>query len=1027
MARYDNILGTIGNTPIVKLQRLAPAGVNVYVKLESFNPMGSVKDRMARAVIERAEARGELRPGQTVIEATSGNTGIGLAMVCAQKGYPLVVTMAENFSVERRKLLRFLGAKVVLTPASEKGSGMLNKADRTGRAHGYYLCRQFENEANADAHTATTAQEILRDFEGERLDYWVTTFGTGGTLKGVARGLKAARPDTRVIAAEPDNAQVLGSHIPQPRDDNGKPRGSHPNFRPHVVQGTSPDFIAKLTQDAVAAGLVDEIVPVAGDDALRLARELATREGILVGISSGASLAAAMTIARRSPPGTNIVCMLADTGERYQSTVLFEHIGETMNAEELALSNSTPGCRFETKPAAAPQIAAIAERARAARCRRAAFRRRNRRNQTGRDVRAAVVRVLLGGAQVLRRHRRGVYQRRSRFGRVPARRARRQDPRGARATHRRADDPADLHRRHARGRLQRIVRSLFERHRAEAARRRRRRHAAEDRSVRLPAEMAAAASGRPCQRSRAMTLDTIPVIDLTRDGSPVTRAAIDAACREWGFFQIVGHGIDAQLLGALRRQVRAFFAQPVEAKRAVSRSEENPWGYYDRELTKNTRDWKEIFDFAAMSCGRSVPRWPADLPGFKETLVDYYRACETVAARLLRIISNNLGMAPDALDGYFARGHSSFTRLNHYPVCSNPARPAGLTTPTEGHLGVNHHTDPGAVTLLLQDEQPGLEVFRNGRWSLVEPMRDALVINVGDIVQVWSNDQYTAPLHRVVTNAQRREIQHRVLLLPELRQRLRAARVHRRRAPSRALSRHQLGAFLRDAHERRLRRPRRRNTDQSVPDLGSSNMAFIDTIHPRDSSGDVRAMYERQQTAWGYVPNYAKLFSHRLEVLAAWANMISVIRRPVDHRTFELVTFAAAHALGSSSCSLAHGKKLCERFLSPAEVAAIAAGARSRHDADHRGNRDGPLRAQAGAQLVRGRAGRHRCDAAERRRRRAHLRYRVHRSRACFLLRTWSKRSARVPTRRWRRCQPNLASTLAVGREVDQQVSEYVT
>jgi isopenicillin N synthase-like dioxygenase len=250
-----------------------------------------------------------------------------------------------------------------------------------------------------------------------------------------------------------------------------------------------------------------------------------------------------------------------------------------------------------------------------------------------------------------------------------------------------------------------------------------------------------------------MTPDRIPVIDLTRDGSTVARDAIDAACREWGFFQVVGHGIDAQLLGALQRQVRAFFALPVEAKRAVSRSEENPWGYYDRELTKNTRDWKEIFDFAAMSCGRSVPRWPSGLPGFEETLVDYYRACENVAARLLRIISNNLGMAPDALDGYFARGHSSFTRLNHYPVCANPARPAGLTTPTEGHLGVNYHTDPGAVTLLLQDEQPGLEVFRNGRWSLVEPLRDALVVNVGDIVQVWSNDQYRAPLHRVVTNA----------------------------------------------------------------------------------------------------------------------------------------------------------------------------------------------------------------------------------------------------------------------------------
>jgi cysteine synthase A len=355
MARYDNILDTIGNTPIVKLQKLAPPGVNVYVKVESFNPSGSVKDRMARAVIERAEASGELRPGQTVIEATSGNTGIGLAMVCAQKGYPLVVTMAENFSVERRKLLRFFGAKVVLTPASEKGTGMLNKAVELAERHGYYLCRQFENEANADTHSATTAQEILRDFEGDRLDYWVTGFGTGGTLKGVARALKAARSDTKVIAAEPDNAQVLGSGIPQPVGDDGKPRGSHPRFRPHVIQGTSPDFVAKLTQDAVAAGLVDEIVAVAGDDALRMSRELATREGILVGISSGAALAAAMTIARRSPAGTNIVCMLADTGERYQSTVLFEHIGENMNVEELALSNSTPGCRFEMQPSAVPE------------------------------------------------------------------------------------------------------------------------------------------------------------------------------------------------------------------------------------------------------------------------------------------------------------------------------------------------------------------------------------------------------------------------------------------------------------------------------------------------------------------------------------------------------------------------------------------------------------------------------------------------------------------------------------------------
>jgi cysteine synthase A len=347
MARYANILETIGNTPLVKLGKLAPPGVNVYVKVESFNPMGSVKDRMARAIIERAEATGALKPGQTVIEATSGNTGIGLAMVCAQRGYPLVVTMAESFSVERRKLLRFLGAKVVLTPASEKGSGMLAKAVELAEAHGWFLCRQFENEANADVHTRTTAQEILADFAGERLDYWVTGFGTGGTLKGVARALKQASPVTRVVAAEPDNSPVLASGIPQPRDASGKASQSHPNFRPHLMQGWAPDFISKLTEDAVAAGLVDEIVPVAGNDALNLARELARREGIFVGTSSGATLAAALTVARRSKPGTNIVCMLPDTGERYLSTPLFTDIGEEMTAEELTLSRSTPSCRFD--------------------------------------------------------------------------------------------------------------------------------------------------------------------------------------------------------------------------------------------------------------------------------------------------------------------------------------------------------------------------------------------------------------------------------------------------------------------------------------------------------------------------------------------------------------------------------------------------------------------------------------------------------------------------------------------------------
>ncbi len=360
MSRYANILETIGNTPLVRLNKLAPPTVNLYVKLECFNPMGSVKDRMARAIIERAEESGALKPGQTVIEATSGNTGIGLAMVCAQKGYPLVVTMSESFSLERRKLLRFLGARVVLTPASEKGSGMLAKAAELAEMHGWFLCRQFDNEANADVHSRTTAQEILRDFAGERLDYFVTGFGTGGTLKGVSRVLRQASPGTRIVAAEPDNAQVLGSGIPQQRNADGSPSTSHPRFRPHLMQGWAPDFISKLTEDAVAAGHVDEIVPVAGNDALFMSRELAKQEGIFVGTSSGATLAAALNVARRAAPGTNIVCMLPDTGERYLSTPLFDNVGEEMTAEELEISRSTPLCRFDAPAPAAPAPAPAA-------------------------------------------------------------------------------------------------------------------------------------------------------------------------------------------------------------------------------------------------------------------------------------------------------------------------------------------------------------------------------------------------------------------------------------------------------------------------------------------------------------------------------------------------------------------------------------------------------------------------------------------------------------------------------------------
>jgi len=344
----DSILATVGNTPVVRLNALAPPRVNVFVKVEAFNPMGSVKDRLALGIIEDAERRGTLRPGQTVIEATSGNTGIGLAMVCAVKGYPLVVTMAENFSVERRKMMRFLGAKVVLTPAALKGSGMLAKAVELADKHGWFLCRQFENEANADMHSRTTAPEILAAFEGERLDCWVTGYGTGGTLKGVARVLKAARPETQVIVCEPDNSPILGSGIAQARFPDGTPSDSHPAFRPHLMQGWSPDFIPRLTEDAMAMQLVDRVIPINGNEAIRLSRELAQREGIFCGISAGATLAGALQVARDAPDGANVLCMLPDTGERYLSTPLFEGIGADMTDEELAIAQSTPGARFDT-------------------------------------------------------------------------------------------------------------------------------------------------------------------------------------------------------------------------------------------------------------------------------------------------------------------------------------------------------------------------------------------------------------------------------------------------------------------------------------------------------------------------------------------------------------------------------------------------------------------------------------------------------------------------------------------------------
>lgn len=352
--RYQNILETIGRTPVVRLNKIPPAGINLYVKIESFNPMGSVKDRLALGVIEQAEQSGALQPGQTVIEATSGNTGIGLAMVCAQKGYPLVVTMAESFSIERRRMMRFLGAKVVLTPAELKGSGMLAKATELAQKHGWFLCRQFENEANADAHSRTTAPEILADFEGERLDYWVTGFGTGGTLKGVGRVLAKERPDMKIVVCEPDNSPILGSGIPQKRLDDGSPADSHPMFRPHLMQGWSPDFIPKLAEDSVSMQIIDQIIPVNGADAMRLSKALATDEGIFVGISAGATLAGAMEICKNVEQGTTILCMLPDTGERYLSTPLFDDIPADMTAEEIEIADSTPGYRFGAAPPTAP-------------------------------------------------------------------------------------------------------------------------------------------------------------------------------------------------------------------------------------------------------------------------------------------------------------------------------------------------------------------------------------------------------------------------------------------------------------------------------------------------------------------------------------------------------------------------------------------------------------------------------------------------------------------------------------------------
>jgi cysteine synthase A len=305
---YNSIVETVGNTPIVRLNRVAPKHVEMYVKIEAFNPGASVKDRLALAIIDDAERRGTIEPGQTVVEATSGNTGIALAMVCAAKGYPFVATMVETFSVERRKIMRAFGARVILTPAAERGTGMVRRAEELARRHNWFLARQFENPANPAYHRQTTGPEILRDFAARPLDYWVTGWGTGGTLTGAGEVIRLARPEVKIIATEPAGASLLGGG----------------EWKPHKIQGWTPDFLP----DVLNRELHDELVPVTDDEAKAAARRLAVEEGIFVGISAGGTLAAALRVAQKAKRGSVMVVMLPDTGERYLSTFLFDDIAD---------------------------------------------------------------------------------------------------------------------------------------------------------------------------------------------------------------------------------------------------------------------------------------------------------------------------------------------------------------------------------------------------------------------------------------------------------------------------------------------------------------------------------------------------------------------------------------------------------------------------------------------------------------------------------------------------------------------------
>ena len=314
----------------------------MYVKAEAFNPAGSVKDRLALSIIEEAEKRGDLKPGQTVVEATSGNTGIGLAMVCAAKGYPLVITMADSFSIERRRLMRFLGAKVVLTPREEKGLGMVRKAEELAEANGWFQTRQFESADNAKVHEDTTGQEILADFAGERLDTFVSGYGTGGTFVGCARVLRRERPDTKLVLCEPEIAALLKDGVAQPRRADGSPADSQTAFNPHPIQGWAPDFVPLVLQEAVELRLYDELDNMSGPESIEWSRKLAQKEGLFTGISGGATFGVAMRQALTAEPGSVILCMLPDTGERYLSSPLFEGVAEYMSDDEIALMKSTP-------------------------------------------------------------------------------------------------------------------------------------------------------------------------------------------------------------------------------------------------------------------------------------------------------------------------------------------------------------------------------------------------------------------------------------------------------------------------------------------------------------------------------------------------------------------------------------------------------------------------------------------------------------------------------------------------------------